>query len=234
MKIGLKKGADPSIILEIFSTNSNPLLISPSERQVETKKLYSKYFSSTSKETIKANLREDIIIRNQKKRFISKLPQDLKKLDLIVANLNEENNTIKITFVQQKGNNASFNSTSEAKTIDSIYKCKESGSYREYFKFLPDRLNPDISKKKYEIDFVIGMVNAIGFKEYAKNDFYIQYLSGDEYLNYIGLEIDTVEVAHQVMNEKKIIEHEYNAIDQCYNWDYIYEKCEEKFYGRTK
>jgi hypothetical protein len=201
MKIGLKKGADPSIILEIFSTNSNLLLISPSERRVETKKLYSKYFSSTSKETIKANLREDIIIRNQKKRFISKLPQDLKKLDLIVANLNEENNTI---------------------------------SYREYFKFLPDSLNPDISKKKYEIDFVIGMVNAIGFKEYVKNDFYIQYLSGDEYLNYIGLEIDTVEVAHQVMNEKKIIEHEYNAIDQCYNWDYIYEKCEEKFYGRTK
>ena len=109
-KSTIKKGADPGIILELLLLDCVKHL-PPFEKKVEVKKLYSDYFGKTSKETIKANVREDIIIKNQKNRFLIKLPQDLKKLDIMAAHLDEINDIIKITFSQQKGNNASFNSS---------------------------------------------------------------------------------------------------------------------------
>lgn len=232
MKHSLRKGADPSIILEIFNENQYLKEMDSIGRKNETKKLYSRYFSTTSKETIKSNIREDIVVRNQKNRFISKVPQDLMKLDLIAAHYDEKDDTIYISLIQQKVNNASFNSTSESKTIESISNCNKLNYYMEYFNLLPDGLNPIKSNKKYVIDFCIGMVNAVGSKESKKNDIKIKYLTNDEYLLYLGIEIDIVELAYQISKEEKIINHEYNAVDQCENWDYIYEKCQNRYYDR--
>jgi hypothetical protein len=64
----IKKGADPSIILDILNNNYIKNL-KEIERKEEVKKRYSEFFGKTSKETIKANLREDVIVNNQKNRF---------------------------------------------------------------------------------------------------------------------------------------------------------------------
>jgi hypothetical protein len=223
-KSTIKKGADPGIILELLLLDCVKHL-PPFEKKVEVKKLYSDYFGKTSKETIKANVREDIIIKNQKNRFLIKLPQDLKKLDIMAAHLDEINDIIKITFSQQKGNNASFNSSSESKTLENISKCIINGTYTEFFKLLPDNLNPNITGKKYEIDVCVGMVNACGSNSKVQDGIEIKYLSNNDYLLYLGLEISTIQVAMQVEKHNKIINHTYDAVSECCNWNEIYDKC---------
>jgi hypothetical protein len=220
----IKKGADPGIILELL-LSENVKSLSPLEKKIEVKKLYSKHFGKTSKETMKANVREDVIVKNQKNRFLVKIPQDLKKLDIMAANLDENNDTIKITFVQQKGNNASFNSSSESKTLENISKCVIDGTYKEFFKFLPDNLNPNINGKNYEIDVCVGMINACGTTIKIQDGVEIKYLSNNDYLSYLGLELSTIEVAAQVEKHDKIINHSYDAVSGCCNWDEIYNKC---------
>jgi hypothetical protein len=223
----INKGADASIILELLLDIQNENL-SESERKELVVKKYNSHFGKTSKETIKANVREDIVIKNQKNRFLSKLPQDLKKLDIIAAHLDENEDLIKITFSQQKGNNASFNSSSESKTLESISDCIHEGSYEIFFKLLPDHLNPLKCGKKYKVDVVIGMVNACGENIKLYNGIEIKYLSNDDYLLYLGLEIDIVELAFQIQNEEKIKLHNYDAVSECCNFDEIYNKCLSK------
>ncbi len=224
IKSKLKKGADPGIILELLS-DENMRNLEKKCRKKEIEKKYSAYFGKTSKETIKANIREDIIIKNQKNRFLVKLPQDLKKLDIMAANFDEENDIIKITFSQQKGNNASFNSSSESKTLESISKSINSGSYKEFFFLLPDNLNPDKNGKKFVVDVCIGMVNACGYNVKNEVGVEIKYLTNNDYLLYLGLEIDTVQLAIQIEKHEKIVNHTYDAVSECCNWDDIYDKC---------
>lgn len=223
----IKKGADAGLMIDLLSQKEVQNLSNDQRKKVVQKK-YNEYFGKTSKETYKANVREDIIIENQKKRFLVKLPQDLKKLDIMAAHLCEETDIIKITFAQQKGNNASFNSSSESKTLESISNCVNKNTYKEFFRLLPDELNPNINGKKYEIDVIIGMVNACGENVKYKDGVEIKYLTNDDYLLYLGLEIDIVELAFQIQKQDKIINHYYDAVFECCNWDEIYNKCIDK------
>jgi hypothetical protein len=224
MKNTIKKGADPGIILELLSSDDIVTLSVPEKKEV-VKKKYSEYFGKTSKETMKANVREDIIVKNQKNRFLVKLPQDLKKLDIMAAHLDESDNLIKITFAQQKGNNASFNSSSESKTLESISKCVKNNTYKDFFNLLPDNLNPNINGKKYTVDVCIGMVNACGYNIKVQDNIEIKYLTNNDYLVYLGLELNTIQIAIQVENHNKIKTHTYDAVSECCNWDEIYDEC---------
>jgi hypothetical protein len=219
----IKKGADPGIILELLLSDFINIL-PPDEKKIEVKRLYSEYFGKTSKETKKANVREDIIIKNQKNRFLVKLPQDLKKLDIMAASL-DKNGDVSITFSQQKGNNASFNSSSESKTLENISKCIKNETYREFFNLLPDNLNPNKNGKKYFVDTCVGMVNACGENIKYYDEVEIRYLTNDAYLLHLGLEINTVQLAIQIENHEKIINHTYDAVSECCNWDEVYDKC---------
>lgn len=220
----IKKGADPSIIIELLSSD-DIRGISIIEKEIEVKKRYSEYFGKTSKETIKANIREDVIIENQKNRFLVKLPQDLKKLDIMAAHIDNINDVVLITFSQQKGNNASFNSSSESKTLESISDCIKNKTYTDFFHLLPDELNPNKNNKKYEVDAVVGMINACGKNIKIKDNISIKYLTGNDYLLYLGLEIDTVQLATQIQTREKVINHTYDAVSECCNWNEIYNKC---------
>jgi hypothetical protein len=224
MKNTIKKGANPGIILELLLSDNIVILSEPEKKEV-VKKKYSEYFGKTSKETMKANVREDIIVKNQKNRFLVKLPQDLKKLDIMAAHLDESDDSIKITFAQQKGNNASFNSSSESKTLESISKCVTNNTYKDFFNLLPDNLNPNINGKKYTVDVCIGMVNACGHNIKVQDNIEIKYLTNNDYLVYLGLELNTIQIAIQVENHDKIKTHTYDAVSECYNWDEIYDKC---------
>lgn len=224
MKNTIKKGADPGIILELLSSDDIVTLSVPEKKEV-VKKKYSEYFGKTSKETMKANVREDIIVKNQKNRFLVKLPQDLKKLDIMAAHLDESDDLIKITFAQQKGNNASFNSSSESKTLESISKCVKNNTYKDFFNLLPDNLNPNINGKKYTVDVCIGMVNACGYNIKVQDNIEIKYLTNNDYLVYLGLELNTIQIAIQVENHNKIKTHTYDAVSECCNWDEIYDEC---------
>jgi hypothetical protein len=224
IKNTIKKGADPGIILEILS--SDIVMSLPNiERKNEVKKRYSEYFGKTSKETMKANFREDIVVKNQKNRFLIKLPQDLKKLDIMAAHLDEVNDMIRISFAQQKGNNASFNSSSESKTLENISKCVLNETYKEFFVLLPDTLNPNKNKKKYVIDVCIGMVNACGSNLKLYDNIEVRYLTNNDYLLYLGLEINTTQLAFQIENIDKIKNHTYDAVSECCNWDEKYDEC---------
>jgi hypothetical protein len=219
-----KKGADPSVILEILMSMDLSNLNGEQLRD-EVKEKYSSYFGKTSKDTIKAIVRENIVIENQKKRTLIKLPQDLKKLDIMAAHYNDSTDMIEITLCQQKGNNASFNSSSESKTLECMSNCYIDKTYTEFFDSLPDNLNPNKTGKKYIVDLCIGMVNAIGGKVKINNGIEIKYYSNDDYLSYLGLDIDTVELAMLIQYHEKIINHSYDAVSDCENWDDIYNKC---------
>lgn len=223
----IKKGADPSVIFEILNDNDVKNLKEPF-REIEVKKKYSEFFGKTSKETIKANLREEIVVNNQKKRFLVKLPQDLKKLDIMAVHFDSITDCIKITLAQQKGNNASFNSSSEAKTLECISKCVKEKTFTEYFDLLPECYNPIKNGKNYEIDVCIGMINACGEKTKKYNDVEIKYLTNDDYLNHLGLDVNTIDVAYEIYKNSKISEHNYDAVVECKNWEYVYHKCKKK------
>ena len=222
-KMTTKKGADPSVILEILMSMELSNLNGEQLRD-EVKEKYSSYFGKTSKDTIKAIIRENLIIENQKKRTLIKLPQDLKKLDIMAVNYNEIKDIIEVSLCQQKGNNASFNSSSESKTLECMSDCLLNETYKEFFNLLPDNLNPNKCGKKYVVDVCIGMVNACGSKIKIKNNVEIKYYTNNEYLSYLGLDIDIVELAMLIEKTDRIQKHSYDAISECLNWDEIYDK----------
>lgn len=223
-KMVTKKGADPGIILEILMS-TDLSTINDNQLHDYVKEKYSNYFSKTSKETIKAIIREDLIIENQKNRTLIKLPQDLKKLDIMAANYNKSKDVIEISFCQQKGNNASFNSTSESKTLECMSNCFLMETFKEFFDLLPDNLNPNKCGKKYVVDMCVGMVNACGGKVKTKDNVEIKYHTNNDYLSFLGLDIDIVELAMLIENSDRIRNHHYDAISECENWDEIYNKC---------
>ena len=70
-------------------------------------------------------------------------------------------------------------------------------------------------------------VNAV---DYTSNDkFDIRFTSNDEYLELMGIvSNDIVCLDYWVVNKYKSLNHEYNAIDNCCNFDDIYNKCIQK------
>lgn len=230
----MKKGCDPGIITEAMKKDEFKLL-SSEERKKFVVSYYNEHFGRTSKETRKANLRELIMQKNQVRRFIALLKQDGNKVDIIAANYDEANDVILITISQQKGNDASFNTSSEEKTLEKIFGLIESENC-EYFNMLPDELNPLKCGKHYKLDFIIGMVNACGEKEVTHNKGYrIKYLSNKEYLLYLGLDITPVQLAVQISNHENILNHQYDAVSECCNFDQVYKDClKELNYDRDK
>ena len=224
-KKSINKGTDKGMLLEILM-NDDLRNLSELNRLNEVKKAYNNILGKTSKETVKGYVREDIIVLNKKNRFITKLPQDLKKLDLMVAH--KDGDEIIISLIQLKGQNSSFNSTSEPKTLESMSDCYNKKTYTDFFELLPDDLNPNINNKKYKVDMVIGMVNATGEKIKENNGVKIKYLSGDKFLLYLGLEIDTIDLANQINNDTRVINHTYDAVSKTDDWYDVYKKCLEK------
>lgn len=223
--MAIYKGTNRGVLLEIMSSNDIGELQGEA-RLWEVKKRYNAELGKTSKETIKGYVREDVIVRSQRNRFIAKLPQDLKKLDLMVAH--QENGVIKISFVQLKGQNSSFNSSSEPKTLESMAKCFRYETYKEFFFLLPDELNPTIDNKPYEVEMVIGMVYATGSNTKYYDGVEIKYLSGDDFLLYLGLEMDTVDLASEINNDYRVVNHTYDAVHLTDDWFEVYDKCLRK------
>ena len=220
----IKKGADDSIIIEILNKPGINELKSD-ERKKMVIMLYNDHFGRVSKETKKCNLREAYVKINQKNRFITLLKQDGNKVDIIAAHYDELSDTIFITIAQQKGNSGSFNTSSEEKTIEKIFDLIESGD-TYFFDMLPDELNPLKTNKKYKLDFIIGFVVACGEKEVTHDKGgVIKYLSGEDYLLYLGLEITTTELALQISKDEIILNHSYDAVSECCNFDQKYDEC---------
>ena len=57
----IKKGADAGLMIELLSQKEVQSL-SENERKKEIQRKYNEYFGKTSKETFKANVRENVII----------------------------------------------------------------------------------------------------------------------------------------------------------------------------
>ena len=72
------------------------------------------------------------------------------------------------------------------------------------------------------------MINACGENLKKYDNVEVKYLTNDFYLSYLGLEVNTVDIAFEIYYNSKITEHSYDAINACGNWDYIYNKCKEK------
>lgn len=98
-------------------------------------------------------------------------------------------------------------------------------TYKEFFVLLPDTLNPNKNKKKYVIDVCIGMVNACGSNLKLYDNIEVRYLTNNDYLLYLGLEINTTQLAFQIENIDKIKNHTYDAVSECCNWDEKYDEC---------
>ena len=98
-----------------------------------------------------------------------------------------------------------------------------------YFDLLPDNLNPNVNGLEYSIEVIIGMFSAVGETTKIKNDNHIRFISNDEYLRLMGIvSNDIVCLDYWVVNKYRSLNHEYSAIDNCCNFDYIYDKCIQK------
>jgi hypothetical protein len=69
------------------------------------------------------------------------------------------------------------------------------------------------------------MVNACGHNIKVQDNIEIKYLTNNDYLRYLGLELNTIQIAIQVENHNKIKTHTYDAVSECCNWDEIYDEC---------
>jgi len=221
----MKKGATPAQIFDIiFQLIEIGYDLNDNNFRTNVEKKYNQIYSQTSKDTIMSNLREDAMIRFQKERFIVKLPQDKNKVDLMSANIN--GNVVSLIVSQQKGNNSSFNSTSLSKTLEKLSEFVIKNKIKNYFNLLPDHLNPDLNGLKYEVEVIVGMFSAVGETFKIKNDITIKFLSNNNYLKYMGIsDNDIVNLDYWVFNQFKTLNHDYSAIDNCCNFEDIYNKC---------
>ncbi len=221
----MKKGVSIAQILLLIKDGINlGFKVNTDELKEFVIKGYNEIYSVTSKDTIIANLREEAIVNFQEGMFITKLPQDNNKLDLLAAKI--ENDRVKIVFSQQKGNNLSFNSTSLNKTLDILTNLKLNKNYEKYFNLLPNELNPNLNGLECDVDIIIGFTLAVGYKLYKLNGVEIMSYSGDEYLKYLGINNKTIfDIDFWVINHPKIVNHTYNAIEHCEDFNEVFSKC---------
>jgi hypothetical protein len=219
--MGIKKGASPAQIIEIIENLIN-LGLNINSREFKDKVIYeyNKIFSKNSKDTIIANLREDALINFQEDRVIVKLPQDTTKVDLMAVKIID--GIVDIRVSQQKGNDASFNTSSLYSTLKGLNDFINQDKVSNYFHLLPNHLNPNLNGLPYKVDVVIGMILACG--DGVKGN--VNVVTNNKYLEYMGiLNTDICEVDYWVHKEFKKREHAYSAIDKCHNFDIIYNKC---------
>jgi hypothetical protein len=219
--MGITKGASPVQIIEIIESLVNlGLDINNPEFKHKVITEYNKIFSKTSKDTIIANIRENAMIKFQDDRFIVKLPQDNSKVDLMAVKI--INGVVEFRVSQQKGNNASFNTSSLESTLNGLSNFVNEDKIRNYFHLLPENLNPLLNNLPYKVEVIIGMFLACG--EGDKGEFKV--ITNNDYLEYMGiLNKDICEIDYWVHSEFKKRGHEYSAIDKCENFDNIYDKC---------
>lgn len=225
--MAVKKGASPAQIIEIIETlldgGENP---NSSDFKSNVITMYNSIFGKTSKDTIVANLREEAMIKFQENRVIIKLPQDNNKVDL--ASIKIIDGIINFRVSQQKGNNASFNSSSLSNTLDGLASFINEDKIRQYFHLLPDHLNPLKTNLPYNVDVFIGMFLACGEgKKTTKNGGEFKFITNDDYLTYMGITKNICELDYWVNKELKSRNHSYDAVDKCENFDIIYNKCLE-------
>lgn len=227
----MKKGTNPAqvlmIMFDIISKNHDVVITSPLFKEMVMNR-YNDIYGVTSKDTIIANLREDAIIHHQEELFLVKLPQDGNKVDIMGATIID--NIIKLVVSQQKGNNASFNSTSFQKTLEKLQSFIDNSLIEQYFHLLPENLNPNICKLNYEVEVIIGMTIACGESVILDNKRNIKMYSGSEYLEKMGIiSYDMVDIDMWVITQDKIKNHSYDAISKCCDFEEIFNKCVEKF-----
>ena len=219
--MGISKGASPAQIIEIIESLRDSIVdITTTEFKDMVVSKYNEIFFKTSKDTIIANIREDAILKFQEDRVIIKLPQDNSKVDFMAVKIMD--GVVDFRIAQQKGNNASFNSTSLAKTLECLKDFKTTNKITDYFDLLPDDLNPNKNGLPYNVDVVIGMFLACGETQMKG----VRVLTNDDYLRYLGIFTkDICELDYWVFKQFKNRNHEYSAIDKCCNFDTIYTKC---------
>jgi len=226
----MKKGTNPSqtlmIINEIKSEYNNIEVTSERFKNMVINR-YNSIYSTTSKDTIIANLREDAMIYHQEEMFLTKLPQDGNKVDILGAK--RVNNCVKIVISQQKGNNASFNSTSFQKTLEKLQYFLDNSLFEQYFNLLPEHLNPNICGLNYEVEVIIGMTIAFGETIILDKERNIKMYAGENYLTKMGIcSYNIIDLDMWCINNSKIKNHSYDAISKCCDFDEIYNKCIEK------
>ena len=227
----MKKGTNPSQILmimsDIISENPDIVITSPPFKEMVIDR-YNKIYGVTSKDTIIANLREDAMIHHQEELTLVKLPQDGNKVDILGVKVVD--NIIKFVVSQQKGNNASFNSTSFQKTLEKLQSFIDNSLVEKYFHLLPENLNPNICGLNYEVEVIIGMTIACGDTTILDPKRNIKMYSGSDYLEKMGIvSYDMVDMDMWVISQSKIKNHSYNAISKCCDFEEIFNKCVEKF-----
>ena len=225
----MKKGATPAQIFGIMYDLVEMGFIVKNDQDFKNIviKKYNEIYCQTSKDTIIANIREDAMVEFQEERFICKLPQDNNKVDLISVKIID--NIVSIIVSQQKGNNSSFNSTSLSKTLEKLSEFITENKVKKYFYLLPDELNPTVNGMDYNVEVIIGMFSAVGGTTKTKNGRDIRFTSNDEYLRLMGIiSNDIICLDYWVVNKFKNLNHEYKAIDNCCNFDYIYDRCIQK------
>ena len=189
---------------------------------------YNRTYSTTSRDTIAANLKEEAILIYQEDMTIRKVDQDGKgSIDFIAAKISD--NKVEIVISQQKGNDASFNAASKSDTLRKLSKLKN-GSYKDYFCFLPNDLNPDLNGLEYTIDIIIGYTNAfdnkIGTYKCKDDVNTIDYYCGDMYLRKLGIKnTNMLKIDYWVSKQEKIKVHNYDATSKCYKFDESYNEC---------
>lgn len=226
----MKKGTNPSqilmIIIDIISEN-NDIEVTSEKFKNKVINRYNSVYSTTSKDTIIANLREDAMIYHQEEMFLTKLPQDGNKVDILGAKI--VNNCVKIVISQQKGNNASFNSTSFQKTLEKLQYFFDNSLVEQYFNLLPEHLNPNICGLNYEVEVIIGMTIAFGESIILDKERNIKMYAGENYLKKMGIcSYSMIDLDMWCINNNKIKNHSYDAISKCCDFDEIYNKCIEK------
>lgn len=226
-EMAVKKGASPAQIIEIIETllDGGANVNSPDFKS-NVIVMYNSIFGKASKDTIVANLREDAMVKFQENRVIIKLPQDNSKVDLVSIDIID--GVIDIRVSQQKGNDASFNSSSLSNTLDGLISFIDNDKIRQYFHLFPDHLNPLKTNLPYNVDVIIGMILACGEGSKTKNGREIMIITNDDYLRYMGITTkDVCDLDHWVNKQLKNRNHCYAAVDKCENFDYIYNTCLE-------
>jgi hypothetical protein len=221
----MKKGASPIQIIEIIDSLISPNTdINGKDFKNKVKSTYNSIFAKVSKDTKIANLRETVMIHFQEDRLIIKLPQDNRKVDLMSVKIID--GVVDIRVSQQKGNDASFNSSSLSNTLHELKNFINGDKVKEYFHLLPDDLNPLKNKLPYRVDVIIGMFLAIGTTIKKKDGFELKFMSNNDYLRYMGIvSNDICDLDLWVYNEFNKLGHTYDAVDKCDNFDIIYNKC---------
>lgn len=233
-KSTIKRGAHPAVVLDIL-VKEGVREMNSQERKNFVIQEYNNLYGIPSRQTKRDNLKEFYVFKNQKNRYVSLLEQDGNKVDIIAANYDKDLDIVKITIAQQKGGVGSFNTASEEKTLESMFNLSKNG-YDKYFDNLSDDLNPKKNGKKYEVDFVVGLMTACGKKEAIhESGVVVKYLSGDEYLLYLGLEINTIELYLQINQDDKVKSIQKDTVSECCDFTEVYDKCIEKLnYDRIK